>query len=85
MELRGNSSLNVEEQYEYYDPKISHAHSAIPRKNTPFTHAIVFVIGGGNYVEYQNLQDYAKVLSPCLQCNIHNTNREREMYGGLAI
>lgn len=23
--------------------------------------AIVFVVGGGNYIEYQNLVDYAKV------------------------
>lgn len=23
--------------------------------------AIVFVVGGGNYIEYQNLADYAKV------------------------
>ena len=23
--------------------------------------AIVFVVGGGNYIEYQNLMDYAKV------------------------
>ena len=33
----------------------------IPRKNTPFNQAIVFTVGGGNYVEYQNLMDYAKV------------------------
>jgi len=24
--------------------------------------AIVFVVGGGNYIEYQNLVDYTKVL-----------------------
>jgi len=36
--------------------------TSIPRKNTPFKDAIVFIIGGGNYVEYQNLQDYAKKL-----------------------
>lgn len=33
----------------------------ITRKNTPFKEAIVFTVGGGNYVEYQNLLDYAKV------------------------
>lgn len=32
----------------------------MPRKSTPYKEAIVFVIGGGNYVEYQNLQEYAK-------------------------
>jgi hypothetical protein len=31
-----------------------------PRQKTPFQEAIVFVIGGGNYAEHQNLQDYAK-------------------------
>lgn len=63
MEQRGGSSLGgVEEQYEYYDPKVTNPHlqASMPRKNTPYTHAIVFVIGGGNYVEFQNLQDYAK-------------------------
>jgi hypothetical protein len=32
----------------------------MPRKSTPYKEAIVFVIGGGNYVEYQNLQEYSK-------------------------
>lgn len=27
-----------------------------------FFQAIVFVVGGGNYIEYQNLVDYTKVL-----------------------
>ena len=30
------------------------------RTKTPFSDAIVFVVGGGNYIEYQNLQDYVK-------------------------
>ena len=33
----------------------------MPRTKTPFTDAIVFVVGGGNYIEYQNLLDNAKV------------------------
>jgi len=62
MEQRAGSSLGVEEQYEYYDPKFTNPHlQTVPRKNTPYSHAIVFIIGGGNYVEFQNLQDYAKV------------------------
>jgi len=61
MEQRAGSSLGVEEQYEYYDPKFTNPHlQTVPRKNTPYSHAIVFIIGGGNYVEFQNLQDYAK-------------------------
>jgi hypothetical protein len=31
------------------------------RNRQGFNDAIVFMIGGGNYIEYQNLQDYAKV------------------------
>ncbi len=51
------------DNYLYFDPKIQKKRqSAIPRKNTPFREGIVFVIGGGNYIEYQNLQEYAKVL-----------------------
>jgi len=57
MEIKKNS-LNIDDVYEYFDPKITT--TTIPRKNTPFREAIVFVIGGGNYVEYQNLMDYAK-------------------------
>jgi len=36
----------------------------ISGKTTPFKEAVVFVVGGGNYVEYQNLQDYTRVCSP---------------------
>jgi hypothetical protein len=34
----------------------------MPRAKTPFNDAIVFVVGGGNYIEYQNLLDNAKVI-----------------------
>jgi len=58
MEMK--NSLPVEETYLYFDPKVQAKGGNIPRKNTPFKEAIVFVVGGGNYVEYQNLLDYAK-------------------------
>lgn len=32
----------------------------VARNRQGFNDAIVFMIGGGNYIEYQNLQDYAK-------------------------
>ena len=28
----------------------------MPRTKTPFSDAVVFVVGGGNYIEHQNLQ-----------------------------
>jgi hypothetical protein len=55
MELK--NTLGVE-NYLYFDPKFPP--NSAPRKNTPFREAIVFMIGGGNYIEYQNLQEYAK-------------------------
>lgn len=48
------------EDYRYFDPKLLRADSSIPRSRSPFQEAYVFVIGGGNYIEYQNLVDYAK-------------------------
>ena len=50
------------DEYKYLDPKILRGNESgqIPRTKTTFADAIVFVVGGGNYIEYQNLQDYAK-------------------------
>ncbi|KAI8883816.1 Sec1-like protein [Backusella circina FSU 941] len=43
--------------YLYFDPKVS-KNSRSPRQHkVAFQEAIVFVVGGGNYVEYQNLQE----------------------------
>lgn len=36
------------------------AHGEVPRQRTPFREVMVFMIGGGNYNEYQNLMAYAK-------------------------
>jgi hypothetical protein len=47
-------------KYLYFDPKVPDDRSKDPpRIRTPFKQAIVCMIGGGNYVEYQNLQDFA--------------------------
>ncbi|PAA73664.1 hypothetical protein BOX15_Mlig019279g2 [Macrostomum lignano] len=47
------------EEYRYFDPKLHRVTdpSQIPRQKQPFQEAIVFVVGGGNYIEYQNLVD----------------------------
>ncbi|OQR92252.1 SEC1 family transporter SLY1 [Achlya hypogyna] len=51
-----------DDSYLYLDPKIKATSTAnIPRQRTPFRDVIVFVIGGGNYNEFQNIQAYAKV------------------------
>eukprot|EP01133_Synstelium_polycarpum_P002558 gene2558-2932_t len=49
----------LDSDYIYLDPKIQNK-TNVPRRTSPFKEAIVFVVGGGNYVEYQNLQDLAK-------------------------
>jgi len=60
MEPSGGAN-ETNEDFLYFDPKVSRASNAkMPRTRTPFQEAIVFVVGGGNYVEYQNLNEYAQ-------------------------
>ncbi|XP_067010101.1 protein sly1 homolog [Anabrus simplex] len=59
MEMKNSQEI---EDYRYFDPKQLRMtdSSQIPRNRTPFQEAIVFIVGGGNYIEYQNLVDYTK-------------------------
>ncbi|XP_065158003.1 protein sly1 homolog isoform X2 [Atheta coriaria] len=56
MEFKSSQELD---EYYYLDPK-QYKLTDIPRNRSPFQDAFVFVIGGGNYIEYQNLADYCK-------------------------
>ncbi|KAH0620562.1 hypothetical protein JD844_021142 [Phrynosoma platyrhinos] len=59
MEMKSNPETD---DYRYFDPKMLRgSDSSIPRNKNPFQEAIVFVVGGGNYIEYQNLIDYIKI------------------------
>jgi hypothetical protein len=59
MELRGSQYT---EDFRHLDPKqLRPGDAAQPRSRAPFQEAIVFVVGGGNYIEYQNLVDYTRV------------------------
>lgn len=49
------------DDYLYFDPKLLRGSDVCPKNRAPFQDAIVFVIGGGNYIEYQNLVDFIKV------------------------
>ncbi|PSN32049.1 Protein sly1 [Blattella germanica] len=62
-ELMEMKTSQETEEYRYFDPKQLRMtdSSQIPRNRTPFQEAIVFVVGGGNYIEYQNLVDYTKL------------------------
>ncbi|CEP23775.1 SLY1 [Cyberlindnera jadinii] len=53
-------SLKVTDDYLYYDPKVIRgSHSRKPKRQT-YLESVVFVVGGGNYLEYQNLQEWAQ-------------------------
>lgn len=47
-----------------YDDNQIKSHGEVPRQRTPFRDVMVFMIGGGNYNEYQNLMAYAKGQQP---------------------
>ncbi|XP_050308069.1 protein sly1 homolog [Anthonomus grandis grandis] len=56
MEFKNSQEM---EDYHYLDPKQLKL-TEIPKNRSPFHDAVVFIVGGGNYIEYQNLVDYAK-------------------------
>lgn len=50
------------EEFRTFDPKVLKS-GTNSSKHTTFTDSIVFVVGGGNYIEYQNIQHTFKVGS----------------------
>ena len=49
-----DSILNVDdEEYKYLDPKIMRPVEGQPKSRQPISQAILFMIGGGSYIEYQ--------------------------------
>lgn len=58
MECRTGGELD---DYLYLDPKLLKGNDVIPKNRAPFQDAVVFIVGGGNYIEYQNLVDFIKV------------------------
>lgn len=57
MECR--SSVETDD-YLYLDPKLLKGGDIMPKNRAPFQDAVVYVVGGGNYIEYQNLVDFMK-------------------------
>ncbi|CAJ0599433.1 unnamed protein product [Cylicocyclus nassatus] len=65
-QMMGATQTNESDELCYLDPKVMHAlsrdTSTVARaRQPPPQDVILFVIGGGNYVEYQNLVDYGKL------------------------
>ena len=60
--MEGRSGPELDD-YLYLDPKLLKRSDAVPKARAPFQDAVVFIVGGGNYIEYQNLVDFIKVIS----------------------
>lgn len=61
-----SNSLKITDDYLYFDPNITRgSHSKQPQRKT-YSEGMVFIVGGGNYSEYSNLQDW---------CNDWNTKQ----------
>lgn len=58
MECRAGGETD---DYIYLDPKLLKGGDVQPKNRAAFQDAIVFIVGGGNYIEYQNLADFIKV------------------------
>lgn len=64
-------SGNDNDDYIYLDPKLLKRGDTLPKTRAPFQDAIVFIVGGGNYIEYQNLVDFIKVSHAKVQYSDH--------------
>ncbi|CUM46973.1 unnamed protein product [Debaryomyces tyrocola] len=53
-----NNSIQLTDDYLYLDSKLRGGHSKPPKRQS-YLEAQVFVVGGGNYLEYQNLQEWS--------------------------
>merc|ERR1712192_281589 len=83
-EIMEQKQGKVNEEFKYLDPKILRGQESgqVPRTKTPFSDAIVFVVGGGNYIEYQNLQDHVKTKNVGYTNSTMNTaSLRRVVYG----
>lgn len=77
----------------YFDPKVSKNSKAPRSHKVAFQEAIVFVVGGGNYLEYQNLQELANVglvwfhfiLLTFLFIKQQNNSKRKITYGSTEI
>ncbi|CAJ0637383.1 1661_t:CDS:2 [Entrophospora sp. SA101] len=71
------SSTYKTDDYLFFDPKMARNSSINKQSKSKhsFQEGIVFVVGGGNYIEYQNLQEYAK----------RQANKKKIIYGSTQI
>ena len=63
-ELVNGKSTSLTEAYGYYDPSTGRTILPTDGSKAVYEDVIVFVVGGGNFTEYQHLQTYAKSQNP---------------------
>lgn len=78
MDPLNSSQKNLEttDGYIYIDPRVTRGSHTKKPKRQSYNKSVVFVVGGGNYLEYQNLQEWA-------HSQLHNP--KKVMYGSTAI
>lgn len=65
-------TLKLTDDYLYFNPNITRgSHSKQPKRKN-YNEGIVFIVGGGNYTEYSNLQDWCNDFN--LKNNFDNNN-----------
>lgn len=78
MDPLNSSQKNLEttDGYLYFDPRVTRGSHTKKPKRQSYNKSLVFVVGGGNYLEYQNLQEWA-------HSQLHNP--KKVMYGSTSI
>lgn len=59
--LMDNQNKAEKDEFLCIDPEVFNTNENSETTKPYFNEAVVFVIGGGNYFEYQNLMEFAKV------------------------
>lgn len=63
-DFSSHRSSSLTESFGYYDPATGRTIMPSDGSKMSFEDVIVFIVGGGNYSEYQHLQVYAKSQNP---------------------
>lgn len=61
--VASTASLQTTDDYLFLDPRAPRASNSKPKRMT-FTTGTAFVVGGGSYVEYTNLTEWANKVGP---------------------
>ncbi|KAI0461374.1 hypothetical protein LJB42_001042 [Komagataella kurtzmanii] len=78
--LATQESIKLTDDYLYFDPISTRGVHSKPPKRQQYNNSIVFVVGGGNYLEYQNLQEWVT------KTNTSNVNGTKSViYGSTSI